>query len=87
MEALSQGTPVVAFASGAIPEWLVESGAGLSVAPGQGQGLVEAVERIWRSTEDRRAMGDRGRRYVGSRLTLERHVDQLIEMFDQRAEF
>jgi len=87
VEALSQGTPVVAFASGAIPEWLVESGAGLSVAPGQGQGLVEAVERIWRSTEDRRAMGDRGRRYVGSRLTLERHVDQLIEMFDQRAEF
>jgi len=81
VEALSQGTPVVAFGSGGIPEWLLESGGGVSLPPGDGAGLVSAVHKLWESPETRRSMGDLGRRYVDAQLSLERHVEQLAALF------
>lgn len=82
VEALSQGTPVVAFASGGIPEWLQDSAGGIVVPPGDWTGLVEAVNRICEDKKLRQDLGNAGRLYVETSLTLERHVEGLIQLFE-----
>ena len=60
-EAMSCGLPVVASDTGGISEVVQNGRTGLLVAPGDVEGLVEAVERIFDSREIAVRMGTAGR--------------------------
>ena len=68
-EIMACGRPIVASASGLVPEALAESGAGWSVPPGSPEELAQALSRLARlPAAERAAMGARGVRYVGERF-------------------
>jgi glycosyltransferase involved in cell wall biosynthesis len=80
-EANRRGIPVVAFATGGIPEWLFE-GVNGCVAPGDPptvEGLGEAIVRCLRSlaTDDTLRQGALS---IGSSLADDVHVDALLEL-------
>ncbi len=76
MEAMAEGIPVVSTTTGGIGE-LLHDGAGLMVPPGDPAALAEALERLIRSPELRRQLGDAGRRRVSEEFSIERVVAQL----------
>jgi glycosyltransferase involved in cell wall biosynthesis len=76
-QAMMRGRPVVAYASGAIPEWLSDGETGLSVAPGDITGLSMALEELLADARRRAAMGRRAREWVLEALTLDRHLSGL----------
>ena len=76
MEAMAEGIPVVSTTTGGIGE-LLRDGAGLMVPPGDPAALAEALERLIRSPELRRQLGDAGRRRVSEEFSIERVVAQL----------
>jgi glycosyltransferase involved in cell wall biosynthesis len=76
MEAMAYGVPVVSTTTGGIAE-LLHDGAGLMVPPQDPAALAEALERLIRSPELRRQLGDAGRRRVAEEFNLERVVAQL----------
>ncbi|WP_300904572.1 glycosyltransferase family 4 protein [uncultured Alistipes sp.] len=62
LEAMSYRTPVVATATGGIPEIVRDGVNGLLVAPGDREALYRAIAGLAGSPERRREMGDRGAR-------------------------
>jgi glycogen synthase len=71
VEAMAQGTPVVATRVGGIPEIVEDGRTGLLVPPHQPPALGEALLRIWRDDELRRRLGEAGRTIVVPRYRWE----------------
>ncbi len=72
LEALAQGTPVVASRVGGIPEFVEDGRAGLLVPPKQVAPLEAALRRLWEDPALGRSLGAFGRREVVPRYTWER---------------
>lgn len=95
IESMSCGTPVVAFARGAMPEVIKDGETGFLVNPSDDdirgdfiikktgvEGLVEAVERIYALNHDSyRAMRKRCRKLVEEKFTARRMAQQYIEIY------
>ncbi len=64
LEALAQGTPVVASRVGGMPEIVEDGVSGLLVPPGTPSALAGALERLWDDAELRRRLGEAGRTTV-----------------------
>ena len=60
-EAMASGLPVVLVAAGEAAEIVTAAGTGIVVAPGDADGLAEALRRLARSPEERRRFGEAGR--------------------------
>ncbi len=71
VEAMAQGTPVVASRVGGLPEVLDDGRTGLLVAPGDVADLAGAIARLWQDAELRRKLGELGRTHVAPRYTWE----------------
>jgi glycosyltransferase involved in cell wall biosynthesis len=61
LEAMTQGTPVIATAAGGVPEIVIDGESGLLVPPRSPDHLAEAIERLLENVELRRRLGDGGR--------------------------
>ena len=81
LEALAQGTPVVASRVGGIPEFIPDGSAGRLVPPGDEKALGEALLELWDDDARRRAWGAFGRTQVVPRYTWDRVVDRLLEVY------
>ena len=81
-EALSQSCPVVAFDVGGLGEMVRESQGGIVVPAGDWPALSEAILRLWKDPQARRAMGQRGARFAASHLTVKKHVERLLPLLD-----
>ncbi|MCI4340736.1 MAG: glycosyltransferase family 4 protein, partial [Thermoplasmata archaeon] len=81
LEALAQGTPVIASRVGGIPEFVTEGKAGLLVPPLQPGPLAEALLALWDDAPRRRQLGEFGRTEVVPRYTWDRVVDRLLEVY------
>jgi glycosyltransferase involved in cell wall biosynthesis len=79
LESFSRGTPVIAAASGGIPEIVTEAAAGWLFPPCGDDGLKKALDEASR-LEGWRAMSDRAREFARG-LTLERHLDELEQLY------
>jgi glycosyltransferase involved in cell wall biosynthesis len=79
IEALAAGRPVVASATGGIPDWLDHGVTGLHVRPGDPRALARALDELLADPHRRRAMGSAGRETVATRFSPERHVTTLLE--------
>ncbi len=95
IEAMSCGTPVVAFARGSVPEVIKDGETGFIVNPSKNdirgnwiikktgiEGLIEAVKRIYSmSEEEYRKMRENSRKHVEKNFTTERMVKDYIKTY------
>lgn len=76
VEANACGTPVVAFARGSMSELIKDGVNGFLVKPGDIDGMVKAVKKIYEMPEEKyRAMRRACRRHVEENFTVEKMVD------------
>jgi glycosyltransferase involved in cell wall biosynthesis len=86
IEALAAGRPVVASATGGIPDWLEHGVSGLLVQPGDPVALARALNELLDDTGRQRAMGAAGHEAVARRFTPERHVAALLDGYREARE-
>jgi glycosyltransferase involved in cell wall biosynthesis len=84
LEAQAMGTPVVAYASGGIPDVVVNGRTGLLVKTGDRQALTCALEYLLTHPAGRRSMGVAAREFVARNFSigvlLERHEQFYYEL-------
>jgi glycosyltransferase involved in cell wall biosynthesis len=83
IEALSQGTPVIAAAGGGSSDW---SGRGcITVDPGDVRRMATAIENLAFDPERALALGRDGRDFVGESFAREPIARQLLDLYDEVA--
>ena len=85
LEAMAQGTPVVASSVGGIPELVEDGRTGLLVAPGSTAALAEALARLWDDRELGRSLGEAGRTTVVPRYTWEAVAEAIERVYREVA--
>jgi glycosyltransferase involved in cell wall biosynthesis len=88
LEAMAAGRPILVSARGGLPE-LVDSGGGLVSGPGEAAGLSEHIQALSRDRALCQKLGDRAWGFAVSELGPKRHLDGLVEVYQQaiRSEF
>jgi glycogen synthase len=81
LEALAQGTPVIASRVGGIPEFVEEGRAGLLCPVGDTVAFAAALERLWSDEAFARALGAYGRDHVVPNYTWDGLVDRLQAIY------
>lgn len=71
IEAQAMGLPVVAYATGGVPEGVLDGQTGFLVPTGNITSLAERVERLLRDAGLRQRMGESGRSFVAETYSLE----------------
>ena len=82
LEAMGAGRPVIASAIGGQPEMLA-AGGGILVPAGDASATADAVRRLWTARGEGDAMGAAGRAAIAETHTIERHVDRLLELYQE----
>ena len=85
-EAMGAGRPLVLVAEGEPAAIVRRTGAGLSVAPGDVDGLAAALRRLAESPGERREMGARGRRVAEEEFDRRRIADRFIDLLEEGLE-
>jgi glycosyltransferase involved in cell wall biosynthesis len=75
-EAMAAAKPVVAFASGAVPELVVDGETGYLVEPGDVTTLSRRVASLLRDPDLRRDLGHRGKSRCEARFSVPRFVEE-----------
>jgi glycosyltransferase involved in cell wall biosynthesis len=78
-EAMASGTAIVLAADGEAADIVRRHDAGLTVAPGDVDGLADAIQILKNDPERRRRLGQNGRRAAESDFTRERIAAQFIQ--------
>jgi glycosyltransferase involved in cell wall biosynthesis len=84
VEAMGAGTPVVAYASGGLAEYVSDAGAGL-VVPRDPVSLATACERLLGDESSRAAMSARGIDAAQTTHGRERYVDRIEQLYSSLA--
>jgi glycosyltransferase involved in cell wall biosynthesis len=82
VEAMSWGRPVVASATGGLPEIVEQEHTGLLVPPGDVSALARAIQRLSSDAALARRMGERARGSVG-RFSTEAVLPRIEAMYEQ----
>ena len=83
VEGMLSGLPVIAAASGALPEFIEDGATGLLVEQGNVEALAGILERLAGDKELRSALGSRGRAWAAQNLSLERVLGQLDDLYQE----
>ena len=83
LEAMAHGKAMVVTPVGGIPEAVQHEEQGLLVTPGQPQELADALLRLLRDADLRRALGQRARMRVAERFGTDRVLDQVGAMYKE----
>jgi glycosyltransferase involved in cell wall biosynthesis len=83
LEALAQGTPVVASRVGGIPEFVEEGRAGVLVPPLEARPLADALLALWDDEATRRRLGAYGRERIVPRYSWDRVADELLRIYGE----
>lgn len=84
LEAMAAGLPCVATPIGAIPE-VLEDDCGVVVPVGQSEPLRRAIAELAGDPARRRALGDRGRRRIAERYSVDAVMRQYRTLYEQLA--
>ena len=85
MEAMAHALPVVAASVMGVGEIVVDGENGLLVRPGRADELVSAIERLEADPDERRRMGEAGRRRVEAEFDVRASAARLGELFARYA--
>lgn len=80
LEAMARGRPVVATATGGIPEWLADGQTGLLTPPGDVRALARALQRLLDDPGLRARMGAAGAEHIRRRFTANAHIARIEEV-------
>lgn len=80
LEAMSTGLPVVVMEDCGLAPDVTTSGGGQVVGFGPDE-LVEVLDRLLDSPENRRRMGNAGRTFVAGHATMDRIAQQLSRLY------
>jgi glycosyltransferase involved in cell wall biosynthesis len=81
LEAMGQGRPVVASATGGIPEWLVDGETGFLVPPGDPDRLAQALEDLLTDAARCESMGRAGEEHVAHNFSRERYLAAVLDAY------
>ncbi len=81
LDAMAQGTPVVATRVGGIPEFVEDGKVGRLVPPHDDSALAEALRALWADPQGRAAMGRHAREVVAPRYTWDALVDRIEAIY------
>ena len=79
-EAMACACCVVAYASGALPEWVSNGVTGILVERGQAEALTKALESVCALPRRAQEIGAQAADYAKQTLGFERHVDDLLDV-------
>jgi glycosyltransferase involved in cell wall biosynthesis len=79
LEAFACGAPVLAFATGGIPEVIEDGKTGILVDPPTAEGVAKALVHLMRDDCLRAALSANGRREWARRFTVERYRTEVLE--------
>lgn len=82
VEAMAAGLAVVAARTGGLPEVVREEETGLLVPPGDAAALSAAIDRLLARPEERRAMGEAGRR-LAQAYSAERMCEKIEALYQR----
>ena len=85
MEAMAAGLPVVAVATGAVPEMVQDGVNGLLIPRAEAGALTIAIERLLENSSERAAMGEAGRRRFEAHFDMNTAVDRLVHVLTTAA--
>lgn len=80
LESLAAGKPVIASASGALPEVVRDGVTGTLVPPREPQALASAMRALWRNPERAAELGASGRR-LSRHLSVDRMAGRMINLY------
>jgi glycosyltransferase involved in cell wall biosynthesis len=83
LEAQAMGRPVVAYASGGIPDVVVNGQTGLLVRTGDRQALTSALEYLLTHPAGRRSMGVAAREFVARNFSIAALLDRHEQFYDE----
>jgi len=83
LEMMAAGLPVVAFGVGGLRESVVDGITGFLVENKNVHALAKALETLIDNEQLRLEMGAKARKRVEQYFTWDRHVDQLLEIYEQ----
>ena len=86
LEAYSCGVPVVAFASGGIPEVLQHDMTGLLVEPSTPAALADSLLALLRSHSRRAELGRNGLAAWTNRFSVSRFQDEVVDVLERAAQ-
>jgi glycosyltransferase involved in cell wall biosynthesis len=81
-EAMACGVPVVGSRSGSLPEVVKDRDAGILFEPLNSDALCDAIEELATNVEGRRHMGDRALDRVREYFTVERAVQNTLQLYE-----
>lgn len=82
MEALAERTPVVAFDSGGVNEWMKDGEFGYLVPRGDFSMMKDKVIQLLCNPAQRMEMGERGHEFIVRKFHRTRHVDAVIRILE-----
>lgn len=81
IESLALGVPVIASATGGIPELIRHGETGLLFPPGDVVACADAIRFLWHNSQTGQEMGERGRAWVLSTLTPASHYQAILSLY------
>jgi glycosyltransferase involved in cell wall biosynthesis len=82
IEAAAAGRPAIATAVGGVLD-VVGDGCGFSVAPGDEEGLADALKQLTGDPESRRVLGANARRHVKERFSMQRLLEDIDSLYEE----
>lgn len=83
-EAMASGRPIILVASGEASQIVNEHQAGITVEPGDVEGLVQALKTLLAQPQLRRTLGENGRRAAEQHFDRETIVSRFREFLEQK---
>jgi len=84
VEAMCMKKPIVATATGGIPEVVEDGVTGILVPRGDYQRMAEAIHCLWTHPEMMARMGEAGRQKAVTRYSAQRYAEALHALYDRR---
>ena len=83
LEAMALGRPVIGASVGGIPEMILHEQTGMLIPPKDPDGLSAAIEDLIKHPQRLQTLGDAARIRCASSFSLQRHIDNVIHVYDR----